>query len=424
MSLVQAGVARQTQIWKSDYGEALLITSRSMLQKLQDRIANFRTELDSETNTIDELKYVLNIISDIHNATQDVELEMMDIVERYRTLVRYKIDVPADELNAALNIQDIWKKLYIDSKTRDMRLVHTKDQFRAVTAQDDLNFRKMLQDFRNEFLDSGPGVSSTTLEDGIELLATYKSRIAKITKDKNVLINAQNLFGLDVKPYSTLQTLQSELDILDKIYSFFVTFKEFQDSMANCLWSDLDILALQKGAEDFDKQAKRFPKDLKENYTFKKVEERLSNFKDALPLVVSLKNDAMKTRHWQKLMDVTGVTFDVSLRTLTLYNIFAMELHKYTAAIEEIINEAVQEAKIEQELLKIENFWRSESLTVVKYKKDGNERGLILRPSEELKLQLEDNMVCSFYIYNSSNYYYYLALLLLISLFFLLIIVI
>ena len=106
----------------------------------------------------------------------------------------------------------------------------------------------------------------------------------------------------------------------------------------------------------------------------------------------------MKTRHWQKLIDVTGVTFDVTLRSLTLYNIFAMELHRYIAMIEDIINEAVQEAKIEQELVKIETYWRQNVLLVVKYKKDGHERGLVLRPSDELKLELEDNMVglCSF----------------------------
>ena len=45
-------------------------------------------------------------------------------------------------------------------------------------------------------------------------------------------------------------------------------------------------------------------------------------------MVVNLKNDAMKTRHWQKLMDLTSVAFDTTLKTLTLSNIFSMELHK------------------------------------------------------------------------------------------------
>ncbi|MCL4419561.1 dynein heavy chain domain-containing protein, partial [Patescibacteria group bacterium] len=163
--------------------------------------------------------------------------------------------------------------------------------------------------------------------------------------------------------------------------------------MSSTLWGDLDISVLQKGAEDFEKTAKRFPKDLKEVFTFKLVEAKLANFKEALPLVVSLKNDAMKSRHWQKLMDVTGVVFDISLKTLTLSNIFSMELHKFTAAVEDIINEAVQEGKIENELAKIEAAWRNNALSVVKYKKDGQDRGYVLRAADDLKLELEDNML-------------------------------
>lgn len=56
-----------------------------------------------------------------------------------------------------------------------------------------------------------------------------------------------------------------------------------------------------------EKKAKKFPKELKEISTFKLVEAKLINFKESLPLVVNLKNDAMKSRHWQQLMEVTGV---------------------------------------------------------------------------------------------------------------------
>ena len=142
-----------------------------------------------------------------------------------------------------------------------------------------------------------------------------------------------------------------------------------------------------------EKLAKKFPKDLRELSTFKLVEARLVNFKESLPLVVNLKYDAMKPRHWQQLMDVTGVTFDVSLKTLTLSNIFAMDLHRFSSSVEDIINEAVQEGKIESELAKIDVSWRENSLVVVKYKKDGQERGYVLRAAEDLKLELEDNML-------------------------------
>ena len=393
MTLVVLGVVKQAEIWRNDYGDVLLNSSRSMLNNLLDKLNTLEGHIAAETTDIEALKFVLNVITDIINMTLDIELEILDINERYRTIIRYGGNVSAEELTNAMTIDEKWKKIYVDSRTRDLRLVDTKEKFRVVTANQDVEFRETLQLLRKEFLDAGPGISSVTLDDGVELMGQYRRRIAKLSKDKAELINAQNLFNLDVKPYPLLQQTVEEMDQLDKIYGLYIQFKEFQDNFASMLWGDLDMAALQKGADDFEKDARKFPKHLKEIYTFKMVEGKLANFKEALPLVVNLKNDAMKTRHWQKLMDVTGVAFDTSLKTLTLGNIFAMELFKFTALVEEIINEAVQEGKIENELSKIENAWRTNSLVVIKYKKDGVERGSILRAADELKLELEDNML-------------------------------
>jgi dynein heavy chain len=71
---------------------------------------------------------------------------------------------------------------------------------------------------------------------------------------------------------------------------------------------------------------------------------------------VNLKNDAMKPRHWAALMEATGgassgVKFDpATFKSLTLANIFAMELHRFSAAVDDIVNAAVQEQKIENEV--------------------------------------------------------------------------
>jgi hypothetical protein len=42
--------------------------------------------------------------------------------------------------------------------------------------------------------------------------------------------------------------------------------------MSSTLWSELDIATLQKGAEEFERLAKKFPNDLKKLVTFTKVQ--------------------------------------------------------------------------------------------------------------------------------------------------------
>ena len=56
---------------------------------------------------------------------------------------------------------------------------------------------------------------------------------------------------------------------------------------------------------------------------------KMKQFKNSVPLMVSLKNDALRPRHWEKLMDKTGKVFDMHPDRFTLDNMFGMELHKY-----------------------------------------------------------------------------------------------
>ncbi|TMW57276.1 hypothetical protein Poli38472_003201 [Pythium oligandrum] len=127
--------------------------------------------------------------------------------------------------------------------------------------------------------------------------------------------------------------------------------------------------------------------------TFQEVEKQILAFKDSIPLIQSLKNDAMKPRHWEELMNVTKVRFEMNLKTFTLGNLFAMKLHRFSNEIGEIVNAAMQEMKIEQEILKIEDSWSKAVLELVKYKKNGQDRGWVLRAADELKLTLEDHML-------------------------------
>lgn len=53
-------------------------------------------------------------------------------------------------------------------------------------------------------------------------------------------------------------------------------------------------------------------------------------------------------RHWQELMEKTGIHFEMTTEAFTLENMFAMELHRYSHVISEIVGTAVKELGIEK----------------------------------------------------------------------------
>lgn len=118
------------------------------------------------------------------------------------------------------------------------------------------------------------------------------------------LVNAEVLFGLDTSEYPELQRVVLELKKLARIYDLYQEQRGFEDSNSATPWGELDVGLLQQGVESLEKKARR-EKQLKEHPTFRAVEGRIFNFKDSIPLIVNLKNEAMKPRHWHRIIEVT-----------------------------------------------------------------------------------------------------------------------
>jgi dynein heavy chain len=390
---VAEGIASQAELWKVEYGNVLHTTSKKMLDAIQATIAKFQTEMDADPKDLDELKFVLSVIGDISDVSMNMELDYLDIAERYHTLQRYGIAVPADEMKDALGLKERWHTLWVDSRTKDLRLIDVKDQFREVTKEQAVTFQEECNIAHKKYLDKGPGSPNITLDEGLELLEEYHKTLHTMNSKKQELSNAENLFNLPVTIYPKLTELEEEIEKLSSIYRLYSEFKEFEEAQATTLWAELNVETLQEGITDLEKRCKKFNKELKERATFKKVEGVVLDFKESIPLIVNLKNDSMKPRHWETIMEFTGAKFEMNPKTLSLDNIFAMELNKFQSQVEEAVNEAVQENKIEIAIKEIETHWVKTNLELAKYTKDGSDRGFILRSADDIKLELEDHML-------------------------------
>ncbi|TYZ50849.1 hypothetical protein PybrP1_008863 [[Pythium] brassicae (nom. inval.)] len=390
---VALAVAKQTEMWKDDYGRVLYDLSARKLLALSASMEQLESELEATPEDLESLKKVLNVVANIADKSMEVELEYADISECYRTLQTYGIPVDAAESARAFGLEARWRALFIAAKTKDLRLVKVKDQFRGVTKQDAVAFADECKQMKKAFYESGPVTSASDLDAGLELLAGFQKRLAVFKTKRQQLANAENLFALAISSYPELQELQEALEKQQQIYALYTEEKEFIGNLGGMLWVELDVPAMTKGIDELEKRCRKFPKDLKAMSTFVEVEKQILAFKDSIPLIQSLKNDAMKPRHWDELMAVTKVRFEMNVKTFTLGNLFAMKLHRFSAEIGEIVNAAMQEQKIEQEILKIEDSWARAVLELVKYKKNGTDRGWVLRAADELKVSLEDHML-------------------------------
>lgn len=256
---------------------------------------------------------------------------------------------------------------------------------------------------KEDFVTSGPGVVSGDLEHGLSILQHYKTFLQGLFVKREALVKAEKLFNLTITSYNELHEVDAEIKELDKIYELYVDVREANNQWAKALWVNIDFASLTKGMENFANRLKKLPKELKLLQPYNVVAEKILSFKDSIPLFSDLKNDALRERHWKKLMEITGQSFDMNPESFTLEKLFSMNLASHSEAIGDMVAGAMKELGIENALRDIEHNWKNLRFNVLKYSKGTDDRGYILGPIDEITTALDDNAM-SLQSMNASKY--------------------
>lgn len=160
------------------------------------------------------------------------------------------------------------------------------------------------------------------LSAGLNIWGKCEQELAKVVAAQQELANAQKLLDLPVSVYLDLMTVQKDMKGLRQIYDVFeaqkvlVKFNFYTDEWvffvldftgllllqnakakwSQTLWVDLNIHQLQEGVESFIKTLKQLPKHVKALPVAFFLENRMKEFRESLPLLLDLKNEALRDR--------------------------------------------------------------------------------------------------------------------------------
>lgn len=164
-------------------------------------------------------------------------------------------------------------------------------------------------------------------------METYEADLAKVVAEQHELVNAEKLLDLPVIVYPEVISIQENMKSLRQIYDlykaqqvgyrvrqselhtwtlgfsnilfvFLYICQEAKSQWSQTLWVDLNIHLLQEGIEGFIKKLRKLPKDVRALPVASFLEVRMKEFRDSLPLLLDLKNEALRDR------SVCGVTED------------------------------------------------------------------------------------------------------------------
>ncbi|XP_055373637.1 dynein beta chain, ciliary [Condylostylus longicornis] len=380
-------VLEEVNNWINFFKDDLIKIVEDCLQELDDFIAEALTILyiDLDKNDFDGLIKTIKVLQKIAD-NQVYYDSMFDPLKNIVKLLKsYDYAFPEKVFKQFQDLPDEWKKI-------KRELVNVKTLIEPIkTYQIDLidkrvnlqNIRSQI--FRNKFLKKSfffipcPHV--------YKLIDEEFNRIKTLEQNIDLLDKQAKLLELPSPVRLAIEVCLKELKAVKILWDHVIPIETTIEDWKTTPWKKIDI-------ESMDSENKKFNRSLKaldsccrtwEPYIY--AELLLKNLMTSLRAVVDLQNPAIKSRHWQQLMDETKIKFDMTDST-TLANLLDLGLHRFEEEVKNIVEKSIKEAAIEKDLSEISSTWAG-----MVFETDLHERTnlQILRPSEELIEILEDN---------------------------------
>jgi len=224
-------------------------------------------------------------------------------------------------------------------------------------------FRLRVDDFRQEFRDSCPyhvtAATPEAINAAYEKVDEYYTKTFAMISESERLRNLETLFDLTESKFKQLDDCRVDLLHLKKNWDLIALIDTQFDAWKKTLWDQIDTDGLIQQTRDMA-QKQTHPnvnKEIKGYKSFQSLNDRLKNMSKILPLIAQLHSKYMQERHWKKLMATTCKAINFASPQFCLDDLIVLELHKYEADVEELVESAQKEDKIENKLKDIIKAW-------------------------------------------------------------------
>eukprot|EP00755_Sulcionema_specki_P019722 Sspe_Gene.70182::Locus_41437_Transcript_1_1_Confidence_1.000_Length_4815::g.70182::m.70182/K10408/DNAH; dynein heavy chain, axonemal len=227
-----------------------------------------------------------------------------------------------------------------------------------------LEMEEQVLGFRMSFKTLKPFQYDISVEEAYQELVLWNQHLNDKEVQASELNDIQELFDLTPTDLPELKECRQELLLLKQLWDFVGHVKsQFNDWMQQTfkLMTPDDLIEESKKMQ---KQMKGMPLKCKGTGTFNGIETEVKDMLTTLPLVVELRNDAMRERHWRQLLkmcDVDPNTIDPESDTFSLRDLLSLGLHNYVDDVANIVEKATKELKIEKDLEKVSTYWDNEA---------------------------------------------------------------
>uniref|UniRef100_A0A668AV41 Dynein axonemal heavy chain 5 n=1 Tax=Myripristis murdjan TaxID=586833 RepID=A0A668AV41_9TELE len=390
--VLRMSLTAEIKSWILDYGLYCNKKYRLEMEQIFAFVDEAGKKLNRQIKDLDDIRIAMAALKDIREHQISIDFQVGPIEESYAMLHKFELSVAKEEAEKVDTLRYTWEKLLSRATEVQNELVALQPNFRGELISNVEIFLEDCHHFYHDYEKDGPMVVGLAPQDASDRLIMFQNRFDNLFRKYITYTGGEELFGLPVTQHPQLLEIRKQLTLLQKLYGLYNNVIETVNGYYDILWADIHIERINNELLDFQTRCRKLPRALKEWQAFLDLKKTIDDFSECCPLLELMTNKAMMTRHWKRITEVTGHSFEVETDTFKLRNIMEAPLLKCKEEIEDICISAVKERDIEQKLKQVIAEWDNKTFTFANFKTRGE---LLLRgdSTSEIITSMEDSLM-------------------------------
>ncbi|XP_072567808.1 dynein axonemal heavy chain 5 [Paramormyrops kingsleyae] len=400
---LKLSLTQECRAWKRAFGASLNRRASADMAEIYTFVDSMSKRLQRPIEDLEDVRGAMAVLREVREAEIRMDMMIGPVEESFALLNRHELSFSDGNAEKVDGLAYAWRNLNALVRQTQNILVRIQPTMKADLLTCVEAFQTSVQTFYSSYDTSGPGVEGLAPREASDRLQAFQIQFDELWRKYVTYSGGEELFGLTVKEYPELQRIKRELALLSKLYSLYNSVIDSINGYYDIQWSDLDTEKINSELLDFQNRIRKLPKALKEWQAFNDLKKKIDDFSETCPLLDMMANKAMLPRHWQRLSEVTGHTFEVESENFALRNIMQAPLLKNKEDIEDICISAVKEQDIEGKLRAVVAEWSSHLFVFASFKGRGE---LLLKGSdtaEKVSLMEDSLMVLASLMSNRYN---------------------
>ncbi|KAJ1537343.1 Dynein heavy chain 2, axonemal, partial [Nowakowskiella sp. JEL0078] len=377
--------------WQNKLTTLLNTNASTELWNLHDIFQKKSKQLRNPPPDLDQLADSLALLTQLQGDLPNFEAQFAPIHEQYQILEKYEVQMKPEEKVQLETLQSSWIAFQQTLVESEKSLQDFKAKFKSELMSSVDEFNKGVLNMREDFNTKGPFQFNYGIEKALKSLQDYRNMVQSYLVSEKSLKKGLSVFKLDQPPSKEIELISSDLDLLGQVWALNQEWTNVWEGYKKDQFLSVNSNEMEETIQKFIKRITKLGREVKDWDVFSVVKDKVHQIKRTIPIILDLKNPAMRERHWNQLMDEIGKSFDPKSEDFTLDKVMDIGLDQYVESISILSAAATKELSIEQGLMDISVSWETLELDISAYKED---KGYFkIKTTDQIFELLEENQI-------------------------------